>query len=224
MQRPGKEGGYRYALPAFDERFVGTRQGIPPDSLVRMAMEHAKRLPVSRHTDRFIVPRSRLRAESLELGHSALAIAHEVGLDRLFRTFAMRGLPGKTLRRVLPKWNFLRSEIEGVIPLDDDIAAQAVVLANLFVHEGHRVKGTSRNTMNDMLVAATSQISAMPLLSADVQLMGFYEKHGWSVTERGSVFVATPKPRNPATNEDAKPRSESRGYVNRPLWLRSNTS
>ena len=86
------------------------------------------------------------------MGHAAVAIAHETGQDRLFRAYASRGLRAKQLRRVLDKWEFLRSELEAVIPLNDAIAACAVVLANQFIDSGQHVKGT-RNTMDDTYVA-----------------------------------------------------------------------
>ena len=224
MQRPDKETGYRYALPVLDERVVAIRNGMPPEALVRWAIDHAKRLPVSRHTDRLPVPRSRLRAESLELGHTAIAVAHRGGHDRLLRAFASRGLRGKTLKRVLSKWEYLRSDVEAVIPLDEEIAAEAVVLANQFVEGGYRVKGTARNTMNDMFVAATSQVQGIPLLTDDAQLKVFYQKCGWSVTEKESVFVATPSPRGVGILMDLKSPSDSRTYINRPPWLRSRVN
>jgi predicted nucleic acid-binding protein len=224
MQVPDKETGYRYALPVLDERFVAIRNGMPPDELVRWAIDHAKRIPVSKHTDRLSVPRSRLRAESLELGHAAIAVAHNGGHDRLLRAFASRGLRGKTLKRVLSKWEFLRSDVEAVIPLDEEIAAKAVVLANQFIEDKCPVKGTKRNTMNDMYVAATSQVQGIPLLTDDAQLKGFYQKRGWSVTERDSVFVATPSTREVDILKDLKSPSDSRAYINRPPWIRSRVN
>ncbi|MCC3278161.1 hypothetical protein LJ754_03170 [Arthrobacter sp. zg-Y40] len=223
MQRPDRETGYRYALPVLDERVTAIRNGAPPEALVRWAIDHEK-LSVSRHTDRFPVPRSRLRAESLELGHVAIAVAHSGGHDRLLRAFASRGLRGKTLKRVLSKWEYLRSDVEAVIPLDEEIAAEAVVLANEFIEGGYRVKGTARNTMNDMYVAATSQVQGIPLLTDDAQLKLFYQECGWSVTEKESVFVVTPSPRRADTLMDLKSPSDSREYINRPPWLRSRVN
>lgn len=221
MQRPEKETGYRYALPLLDERVLNIRHGMPPDAFIRWAIDHGKRLPVSKQTDRLTAPQSRLRAESLELGHMAITVAHSGGHDRLFRAFASRGLRGKTLKRVLSKWEFLLSDVEAMIPLDEEIAAEAAVLANQFVEDGYRVKGTARNTMNDMFVAATSKVHEMPLLTDDAQLKVFYQKRGWSVTEKDSVFVATPSPRGIDSLKDSKSHSDSRVYINQPPWLRS---
>ncbi|GAA1878124.1 hypothetical protein GCM10009715_26030 [Paeniglutamicibacter psychrophenolicus] len=224
IQVPDKETGYRYALPVLDERVLNIHHGMSPDGFIRLVIDHGKRFPVSKHADRLTVPRSRLRAESLELGHAAIAVAHSGGHDRLFRAFASRGLRGKTLKRVLSKWEFLRSDIEAVIPLDEEIAAEAVVLANQFVEDGYRVKGTARNTMNDMYVAATSYVLAMPLLTDDAQLKIFYQKRGWSVTETDSVFVATPGPRAIDILKELKSHSDSRAYINQPPWLRSRVN
>lgn len=221
MQVPDKETGYRYALPVLDERVHSIRHGMPPDAFIRWAIDHGKRLPISKHADRLTVPRSRLRAESLELGHAAIAVAHSGGHDRLLRAFASRGLRGKTLKRVLNKWEFLRSDVEAVIPLDEEIAAEAIVLANQFVEDGYRVKGTARNTMNDMFVAATSHVLGIPLLTDDAQLKVFYQKRGWSVAEKDSVFVATPSPSGIDILKDLKSHSDSRAYINQPPWLRS---
>lgn len=221
MQRPGKETGYIYALPVLDEHMAGFRHGMSPEMYMRASLEHAKRFPVSKQTDRLIIPRSKLSAGSLELGHTAVAIAHAGGHDRLFRAFALRGLRGKKLQRVLSKWELLRDDVDTVIPLDDEITAHAVVLANRFMDDGHHVKGTARNTMNDMLVAATAQIGDIPLLTDDSQLRVFYQEQGWSVEDRDQVFVATPPLGNPDAPGITQRRSESRGYINRPRSLRS---
>ncbi|MDQ0096055.1 type II toxin-antitoxin system VapC family toxin [Paeniglutamicibacter psychrophenolicus] len=224
MQVPDKETRYRYALPVIDGHVLNIRHGMPPDEIIRWAIDHGKRFPVSKLADRLTVPRSALRAEALELGHVAIAAAHSGGHDRLFRAFASRGLRGKTFKRVLSKWEFLRSDIEAVIPLDEEIAAEALVLANQFVEGGYRVKGTARNTMNDMYVAASSHVLGMPLLTGDAQLKVFYQKRGWSVTERDSVFVATPSPRGKDLLKDLKSHSDSRAYINQPPWLRSRVN
>jgi predicted nucleic acid-binding protein len=197
MQKPDSEMGYRYALPAIDERTHGPGRGAPADMLVRWLSDHAKRWPVSKQTDRLVVPRSRLRHESLELGHLAVAAAHGGGYDGLFRAYASRGLHRRMLKPVLGKWEFLRREIEGVIPLDDEIATQAVSLADRFVEAGLHVKGTRRNTLNDMLVAATSHITGLPLATADAQLGTFYLGLGWSVKDGtaariGDMLVTRP--------------------------------
>lgn len=221
MQRADKESGYQYALPVLDERILSWRGGVAPEMLGQWIINHAKSRPVSKHADRQVVPRSRLKSESIELGHAAVAEAHERGYDGLFRAYASRGLRGKTRKNVLGKWEFLRSEIEAVIPLDEEIASQAIVLANLFVDGRFRLKGTTRNTMNDMMVAATSQVTGMPLVTGDAQLRKFYGDHGWSVRESGSMLVASPSPR-PATappQRDGR-REESRGFINRPRRIR----
>lgn len=222
MQRPDKEAGYRYALPILDERTFTARRGIPPEMLIRWITDHAKSQPVSKQTDRQVVPRSRLRAESLELGHMAVAAAHAQGNDGLLRAFASRGLRGKVLKRVLNKWEFLRNEVEALIPLDAEIAARAVLLANLFVDDKNHVKGTARNTLNDLFVAATSQIMGMPLMTHDAQLIRFYRQHGWKVRETESAFVVIPSLGATPAQTNQGPRVESRGYINRPPHIRSH--
>ncbi|WP_269939974.1 hypothetical protein [Arthrobacter sp. HY1533] len=220
MQRPGKDTGYSYALPVLDEHLLGARMGVPLNEMSRRFGDHASRSPVSKHADRQVAPRSLLGPESLELGHAAVSIAHERGFDGLFRAFATSGLRGKKLKRVLSKWELLRNDIVAVIPLDNEISAQAAVLADQFVMSGCHVKGTVRNTRNDMLVAATSQITGMSLASDDVQLMKFYNEHGWNVTTRSSGMVATPISQIVGPQKVLTRRSESRGYVNRPPKIR----
>lgn len=222
MQKPNKEVGYRYALPVLDERIHIIRQGMPPEELVRWIVDHAKRYPVSKQADRLVVPRSKLRAECLELGHAAVAVAHEQALDKLLYAYAKRGLHGKSLKRVLGKWEFLREEVEAVIPLDEDINGMAVSLANRFVADGHKVKGTQRNTLNDMLVAATAQATGLTLVSADKQLMDFYQDLGWTITEVVSAFTATPAAQIHLGQERRTPRAESRRYINRPARIRTH--
>ena len=221
MQRPDREGGYRYALPMMNDRLL-LRANLAPDQFFRWASDHAKHRPVSRHTDSLVVPVSRLRHESRELGHAAVAIAHETGDDRLFRAYAARGLRTKQLRRVLSKWEFLRAELEAIIPLDDAIALQAVALANAFVDSGQHVKGTARNSMNDMYVAATSLVTGIPLVTADAQLNDFYREHGWTVPSNDGLYIALPSAPSDAGSSD--PASTQRGdrYINRPLSLRSH--
>lgn len=221
MQKPDSEVAYRYALPAVDERVHGPSRGMPPELFVRWISEHAKKRPVSK-TDRLVVPRPRLQPESLELGHVAVAVAHQRGYDGLLRVYASRGLHRRMLKPVLAKWEFLRREIDGVIPLDDEIAAQGAALADLFVDARLHVKGTMRNTMNDMLVAATSHITGLPLATDDAQLGRFYHGLGWSVQEQGSVIVVTPSPLDLAPAEHREPRAESRGFINRPANLRKH--
>lgn len=58
-------------------------------------------------------------------------------------------------------------------------------LADPFVASGHRAKGTTRNTMNDMFVAATSFVEGIALFTYDAQLKSFYHEHGWAVKDRG---------------------------------------
>ena len=221
MQRPGRETGYEYALPSMDKLASHIRRGVPPEVYTRWINDHAKHRSVSRQTDLLDVPRSRLRAESRELGHAAIAIAHARGQDGLFNAYASRGLRGKKLRRVLGKWDFLRNSVDEVIPLDEEIVAFAVSLANQFVASGNRVKGTTRNTMNDMFVAATSLVENIALVTDDVQLKNFYQGHGWAVRDHGEVFVATPEP--PSVVDSSDKRSNLRGnrYVNRPRNMRS---
>lgn len=223
MQRPGLETGYRYALPVIDGRLPGIQQGVPVEYFNRIAIEHAVRRPVSKHTDRRVVPRSLLRAESLELGHEAITIAHDHANDRLFRAYASRGLRGTTLKRVLEKWEYLRSEIEVIIPLDKTIADRAVALANVFVESGYVAKGTARNTMNDMLIAATSEIYGIPLLTADTQLNEFYSRFGWLVRKEGSLYIASPTRPWVEEQADSATRLESRGFINLPRSLRSRS-
>lgn len=221
MQRPDREGGYRYALPVMNDRLL-LRANLAPDQFFRWASDHAKQRPVSRQTDSLVVPASRLRQESRELGHAAVAIAHETGDDRLFRAYAARGLRTKQLRRVLSKWEFLRAELEAVIPLDDAIAVQAVALANTFVDSGQHVKGTARNSMNDMYVAATSLAMGIPLVTADAQLKDFYREHGWTVTSDDNLYIAAPTPPPDAGASGLASTQRGDRYVNRPLNLRSH--
>ncbi|MGW8483547.1 type II toxin-antitoxin system VapC family toxin [Microbacterium sp. NPDC055903] len=220
MQRPDRDARYRYALPVVDSR-LRLRAETPPDQYLRWASEHAKYAPVSRQTDSRIVPASRLRGESRELGHTAIAIAHEKGQDRLFRAFASRGLRAKQLGRVLEKWEFMRSELDAVIPLDDAIVARAIALANQFVNSGLHVKGTIRNTMNDMYVAATSLVTGIPLATNDTQLKVFYREYGWTVNSEDDLYIASPV-RSPdvAASDNASAQRGDR-YVNQPLGLRS---
>lgn len=221
MQRPDREGRYRYALPLMDDR-LKARAEMSPDQFLRWASEHAKHSPVSKQTDSLIVPASRLRGESRELGHAAIAVAHQSGQDRLFRAYASRALRVKQLGRVLDKWKFLRSQVDTVIPLDEAIVACAVVLANQFVDTGQKVKGTARNTMNDMYVAATSVITGIPLVTGDAQLKAFYQEHGWTVTTREDMFIASPVPLPTADGpEDVRAQRGDR-YANRPLHLRAH--
>lgn len=221
MQRPDREGRYRYALPVMDDR-LALRADLTPDQFFRWVSDHAKHRPVARQTDSLVVPASRLRQESRELGHAAVAIAHEAGQDRLFRAYASRGLRTRQLRRVLDKWEFLRSELDAVIPLDDAIAACAVTLANKFIDSGQRVKGTVRNTMNDMYVAATSLSAGIPLVTDDSQLKAFYREHGWTVTSGDDLYIASPEP--PPDDGPLETAQVQRGdrYANRPRSLRSH--
>lgn len=220
MQRPDREGRYRYALPVMDSR-LAHRAHLSPDQFFRWVSDHAKHRPVARWTDSLVVPASRLRQESRELGHAAVAIAHEAGQDRLFRVYASRGLQAKQLRRVLDKWEFLRSELHAVIPLDNAIAACAVTLANRFIDSGGHVKGTARNTMNDMYVAATSLTAGIPLVTDDSQLEAFYREHGWTVTSSDNLYIASPVPSPDVGPSDAAAAQRER-YANRPLNLRSH--
>lgn len=222
MQKPDSEVAYRYALPALNERMHGPSRVMPPELLVRWISEHARKQPVSKQADRLVVPRSRLQPESLQLGHAAVAVAHQGGYDGLLRAYASRGLHRRMLKPVLGKWEFLRREIVGLIPLDDEIAAKGAALADLFVDAKFHVKGTKRNTMNDMLVAATSCITGLPLATDDAQLGRFYRTLGWSAQEHGSVIVLTPSPLDLAPAEHRVPRAESRGFINRPANLRKH--
>ena len=224
MQRPGREAGYRYALPVLNGRATGALNGGPNEYFTRIAIEHAVRSPVSKLTDRRVVPRSHLRTESLELGHEAVTIAHEQGNDRLLRAFASRGLSGTTLKRVLAKWDYLRSDVEAIIPLNEAIVDQALVLANLFVANRFSTKGTARNTMNDMLVAATSQIEGIALLTADAQLNEFYSRFGWSVREVDSLYLASPTQHDHSSHPGSGRRAESRRFINRPRSFRTRSS
>jgi predicted nucleic acid-binding protein len=221
MQRPDREGRYRYALPVMDDR-LALRAYLSPDQFFRWVSDHAKHRPVARQTDSLVVPASRLRQESRELGHAAVAIAHEAGQDRLFRAYASRGLRAKQLRRVLDKWEFLRSELAAVIPLDDAIAACAVTLANKFIDSGQHVKGTARNTMNDMYVAATSLTAGIPLVTDDSQLKAFYREHGWTVTSGDDLYIASPEPLSDTEPWNAAPAQRGDRYTNRPLNLRTH--
>lgn len=221
MQRPDREGRYRYALPMMEERLIH-HADVSSSQFLRWASEHAKRRPVSIHTDSLIVPASRLRPASRELGHWAVALAHETGQDRLFREFASRGLQRRQLSRVMDKWDFLRSRLETVVPLDDTIAACAVTLANQFVDSGLHVKGTARNTMNDMYVAATSLITGIPLATDDVQLRAFYPDHGWTVTSDHDLYIASPEPLSDVEPSDTGPTQKGDRYANRPAGLRSH--
>lgn len=63
MQRPDREGRYRYALPLMDDR-LALRADLMPDQFYRWVSDHAKHRPVARQTDSLIVPASRLRQES----------------------------------------------------------------------------------------------------------------------------------------------------------------
>lgn len=219
MQRADREARYRYALPVLDSRFKFHSEASP-DHFFRWAAEHAKHAPVSKHTDGLVVPASRLRGESRELGHEAITIAHATGQDRLFRAYASRALRPKQLRKVLEKWELLRSEVEEVLPLDADIATCAVGLANQFVASGLRVKGTARNTMNDMFVAATSLMEGIPLVTDDTQLKAFYRELGWTVSSGDGLFIAAPTlpPDRQRPGNDQAPRGNR--YANRPLNLR----
>lgn len=221
MQRPDRDASYRYSLPVMDGRFK-IRNDVSPDQFLRWVSEHAKRVPVSRQTDAIVVPASRLRQESRELGHTAVAIAHQTGQDRLFRAYASRGLRAKQLVKVLDKWEFLRAEVHAVIPLDDAIAARAVALADQFVDSGHQVKGTARNTMNDMYVAATSLAMGIPLVTEDAQLKSFYQEHGWSVTNGDNLLIASPAPIPIPENSEGTREQRGDRYANRPLNLRAH--
>lgn len=220
MQRPDRESRYSYALPVMDDR-LSFRAGVSPDQFFRWASDHAKHRPVAKQTDTLVVGGSRLRPESRELGHAAVAIAHETGQDRLVRAYASRGLRTKVLRHVLDKWEFLRSELAAVIPLDDAIATCAVVLANEFIDSGQRVKGTARNTMNDMYVAATSLTKGIPLVTDDAQLKTFYVEHGWSVTN-DDLYIASPEPLPDIDSLKAPPAQRGDRYLNRPSSLRTH--
>lgn len=211
MQKSAHETGYRYALPLLTH--------TPGRNWI---VDHAKKFPVSKGADRLVVPRSLLRPESLELGHAALAIAHERGHDGLLRVYASQGLHRRMLKPVLDKWEFLRNQIDAVLPLDEEIAAHGVLLADLFVKAQIHVKGTRRNTMNDMLVAATSQVTGLPLVTDDSQLGRFYQQHGWSVVVRNSIMTATPSAADIGGSDSQVRRSGSRGYINRPVHMRKH--
>lgn len=154
MQRSDREHGYKFALPYAEN--VGRAFHHRPEEFVRWAITHSRRRPVSKHTDRLVVSKSPLRPEAEELGHGAISSAHELGQDRIFSAYASSALRGKKLQRVIGKWKFLRSHIAHVVPLDGVIAEAALALAGRFAADGHTVKGTARNTMNDMYVAATA--------------------------------------------------------------------
>lgn len=220
MQRPDREARYRYALPVMDDH-LALRAHLTPDHFFRWVSDHAKHKPVAKQTDSLIVPASRLRQESRELGHAAVAFAHEAGQDRLFRAYASRGLRARQLRRVLDKWEFLRSELQAVVPLDDAIAACAVKLANKFIDSGQHVKGTVRNTMNDMYVAATSLTTGIPMATDDVQLRAFYSEHGFTVTNDDYLYIASPEPLSDVSPSEVAPGQKGDRYVNQPRALRS---
>ncbi len=205
-----------------DDR-LALRADLTPNQFFRWVSDHAKPRPVARQTDSLVVLASRLRQESRELGHAAVAIAYEAGQDRLFRAYASRGLRTKQLRRVLDKWEFLRSELSAVVPLDDDIAACAVTLANTFIDSGQHLKGTARNTMNDMYVAATPLTTGIPLVTDDHQLKAFYREHGWTMTSGDDLYIASPEPSSNAGPSNAVPAREGDRYSNRPPNLRSHT-
>lgn len=221
MQRPDREASYRYALPVIDDR-LALRANLSPDQFFRWVSDHAKHRPVARQTDSLVMPATRLRQESRELGHAAVAIAHESGQDRLFRAYASRGLRAKQLRRVLDKWEFLRAELDAVIPLDESIAARAVALAIEFVDSRMHVKGTARNTMNDMYVAATSLTTGIPLATDDVQLRAFYRERGWTVTTGDGLYIASPEPSPDVDASDVAQARKGDRYVNLPPGLRSH--
>lgn len=221
MQRPNREASYRYALPVLDDR-IFHHAGVSSPQFLRWVSEHAKHRPVSRQTDSLIVPASRLRPESRELGHWAISLAHETGQDRLFCAFASRALSRKQLSRVMSKWKFLRRELDAVVPLDESIAACAVALANEFVESGLHVKGTVRNTMNDMYVAATSLATGIPLVTDDVQLRAFYSEHGWTVTNDHDLYIASPEPMSDVGRSEVAPARKGDRYVNQPPGLRSH--
>lgn len=220
MQRPDRESSYRYALPVMDDRLVHDAV-VQPSQFLRRASERAKHSPVSKQTDSLIVPASRLRAESRELGHWAVSLAHETGQDRLFRAFASRALTRRQLNRVLDKWELLRAELDAVIPLDESIAARAVALANEFIDSRMHVKGTARNTMNDMYVAATSLTMGIPLATDDAQLRAFYLEHGWTVRTDDGLYIASPEPSPDGDVSDVTPAHKGDRYVNLPPRLRS---
>lgn len=108
-----------------------------------------------------------------------------------------------------------------MIPLDDTIAACAVTLANTFLGSGQHVKGTARNTMNDMYVAATSFTTGIPLVTGDVQLGAFYREHGWTVTSDDNMYIASPEQSSGIDPSDVAPGHKGDRYVNQPPALRS---
>ncbi|NYI67011.1 hypothetical protein [Spelaeicoccus albus] len=220
MQRPDREVRYRYALPVMEDRIVH-HAGVSSAQFLRWMSEHAKHRPVSRQTDSLIVPASRLCPETRELGHWAISLAHETGQDRLFRVFASRALRRKQLSRIMDKWEFLREELDMVIPLDESIAACAGALANELVDSGLHVRGTVRNAMNDMYVAATSLTTGIPLATDDVQLRTFYRAHGWTVTSNDDLYIASPEPLAEVNPSDIAPVHKGDRYVNLPPGLRS---
>jgi len=221
MQRPGKETGYCYALP-YMVPFTSVRAQYYSDHLkYRLAALPSKHKRVSPMSDRLVLPRSNMAPESIELGHAAVSAAHTYGWDRLFREYARCGLRGNKLKRVMGKWELIRTEISVVIPLDNEIASMSILLANHFVDTGRQLKGTIRNTRNDMLVAATSQVTGAPLVSRDTQLMKFYERNGWTVEESASLMVATPIRQESQAQPTHRRGFESRRYVNRPKALRA---
>lgn len=86
MQRPNKEKGYQYALPLLRKSPyvigpLGGREWSIPD--YRYLQERAGSAPVSKGADRITVPRSLLGPEMLELGHAAVADAHQEQLNKL---------------------------------------------------------------------------------------------------------------------------------------------
>ena len=93
-------------------------------------------------------------------------------------------------------------------------------LANQFVASGFRVRGTARNTMNDMFVAATPLIEGSPLVTNSGQLKAFYRELGWTVSTGDGLFIAAPTlpPDRQRPGSDQTPRGNR--YANRPLSLR----
>lgn len=216
MRKPGGTG-YRYALPDFGSPLV--RKTVPPWLLQEWIEHHAQQFPVAKQTDRKIFPKSSLASESLELGHDAVAFAHDQGLDGVVREYASRAVNRSTLKRILAGWELLRADVESVIPLDDEILDRAAQLANQFVAAGYDAKGSVRNTLNDLLIAATSQVAALPLVSQDKQLMRFYREQGWTITESASMFKAAPQV-NAVGRAEPESTSTPPRYLNRPQRIR----
>lgn len=116
-------------------------------------------------------------------------------------------------KKLRPRFAFLCTHIAECVPLVAQTAELGIELLWRFVQH-YNVKGTFRNSANDMLILATAIASKDDLITEDSLLARFAARErGVAIQDTGQgtirINFAAPKPMR------SGPSGESKGYVNR---------